>query len=185
MVIVKTRATVENWYVYHSALGAGSYLRLNATAATASSTTLWNNTAPTSTVFSLGTDWAGLGTAVAYCFAEVAGYSKFGSYTGNGSADGAFVYTGFRPAYILIKRSSSSGTYWNIYDTTRSTFNLTDDVLYANLADAEAANEPSLGLDILSNGFKMRTTGSSINENGGTFIYACFAQNPFKYSLAR
>jgi len=125
------------------------------------------------------------GTYVAYCFAEVAGYSKFGSYTGNGSADGPFVFTGMRPAYLMIKRTSSSGTSWNIYDTTRIPSNVSDDMLFADLAIAELANETTLALDILSNGFKLRTTGTSVNGSGDTYIYMAFASAPFKYSLAR
>jgi hypothetical protein len=186
MMIFKDRDGTANWPVYHISLGNTSACLLDTTAASSATANWWNNTSPTSSVVTIGSNEnTSTRKYFAYCFAPIAGYSAFGSYTGNGSADGPFVFTGMRPAYILIKRSSSSGTYWNIYDTTRSSFNLTDDVLYANLSDAEAANESSLGLDILSNGFKIRTTGSSINASSETYIYMAFASNPFKYSLAR
>ena len=120
-------------------------------------------------------------TYVAYCFAPIAGYSAFGSYTGNGSADGPFVYLGFRPKYLLFKRTDST-SQWRIYDSVRSTYNEAKDALYANLSNAEAVDSP---IDFLSNGFKMRTTDTAYNASGGTYIYACFAESPFKYSLAR
>jgi hypothetical protein len=183
MVIVKTRATVENWYVYHSALGGGKYIVLSSTNAAATSANLWNNTAPTSTVFSLGTDWAGLGTAVAYCFAPIAGYSAFGSYTGNGSADGPFVFTGFRPAYILWKRTDSTAD-WTVFDTSRDTYNVAGPYLNPNTSAAELTDS-TVQMDLLSNGFKVRGTWQGVNASGGTIIFAAFAQNPFKYSLAR
>jgi hypothetical protein len=144
---------------------------------------VWTQT-PTTTLFGInGTD-AGVGTAnnyVAYCWAPVAGYSAFGSYTGNGSADGPFVYTGFRPRWIMTK-SSSAVEQWLIYDTARDTYN------YANLGllPASSIAESTYGqIDILSNGFKMRGTGSSWNGSGATYIYACFAENPLKYANAR
>jgi len=184
MVIIKYRGTTDNWYVYHADAGTNKYLVLNATDAAATSTSIWQNTAPTSTVFSIGSG-NNNSTIVAYCFAPVAGYSAFGSYTGNGSSDGVFVYTGFRPRYILIKRYTSSGTGWNIYDTSRSVSNVTDEILLANASDAEYGNESTLALDALSNGFKLRTTGSSINDSSQSYIYAAFAEVPTKFSLAR
>lgn len=186
MIIVKSRNNVVGWVTYHASLGADKYLLLNTTDSVYTNTSTWKNTAPTSTVFSVGDNaFPNTWTEVAYCFAEVAGYSKFGSYTGNGSADGPFVFTGMRPAYIVVKRTNSSGTSWNIYDTTRSPYNVTDDMLFANLSDAELANETSLALDILSNGFKLRTTGSSVNGSGDTYIFMAFASAPLKYALAR
>jgi len=183
MVIVKTRSSVANWRVWHQSLsGNTSYLGLNQTAAVAISSTVFNGFS--STTFTVGTDPATNGsgvTLVAYCFAEVAGFSKFGSYTGNGSADGTFVYTGFRPRYIMIKRTDSTGD-WNLIDTSRSTYNQTNNVLWANLSDADSAGQ---GTDILSNGFKLRSTGLVTNASGGTYIYAAFAENPLKFSLAR
>lgn len=114
-----------------------------------------------------------------YIFAEIAGYSKFGSYTGNGSADGTFVYTGFRPRWILTK-SSSAVSDWTIVDTSRSTYNLSTATLFPNVTAAEGSG---FQIDVLSNGFKLRSTGQ--NTNAVTYIYAAFAENPFKNSLAR
>ena len=120
---------------------------------------------------------------VAYCFAQVSGYSAFGSYTGNGSTDGTFVYTGFRPRFVMIKRSDAGAVNWYIFDTARDTYNAAGLELYPNLSNAEADGRPDL--DILSNGFKIRSTSGGQNTNGGTYIYACFAEFPFRYSLAR
>jgi hypothetical protein len=121
---------------------------------------------------------------VAYCFAAVPGYSAFGSYTGNGSADGPFVYLGFRPRYVMIKRTDSAGE-WILQDTSRSPYNVITNVLKAQSADAEVTN-PIHAIDLLSNGFKLRDgVWSDHNANGGTFIYACFAENAFKFSNAR
>ena len=181
--IVKRRNNDDAWFVYSNQLAATQYLRLNSTNA-AATFNFWQDTAPTSSVFYISTDVsvnASSDTYVAYCFAQVAGYSAFGSYTGNGSSDGTFVFTGFRPRYLLIKRTDTTGD-WNIIDTSRSTYNQTNNVLWANLADADAAGQ---GTDILSNGFKLRSTGLVTNASGGTYIYAAFAENPFKYANAR
>jgi hypothetical protein len=124
------------------------------------------------------------GTYVAYCFAEVAGYSKFGSYTGNGSADGPFVFTGFRPAYVLVKLSSATGEGWWVFDNKRNTYNLANSILSPNLSGAEITDN-GVGIDIVSNGFKIRNVAGFDNGNGLTYIYAAFAESPFKYSLAR
>jgi hypothetical protein len=189
MVIVKGRnAAGLAWCVYVSSLGASQYLFLNDTAAAGSYSGFWNNTSPTSTLLTLGNDDGTNGTSktyVAYCFAPVAGYSAFGSYTGNGSADGPFVYTGFKPAFILYKRTSSAGNSWRITDSTRSTYNLDDTAfLYPDSTQTEN-NNANDGLDILSNGFKMRTSNDPSNNSGSTYIYMAFASSPFKYSLAR
>jgi hypothetical protein len=188
MIITKGRDSVvgaTNWKVYHSSLGNTKNLNLNLTNAEAISSTIWNNTSPTSTVFTVGTSGdvnGSTATYVAYLFSEVAGFSKFGSYTGNGSADGPFVFCGFRPRWLMIKRSDAS-TNWYVYDTARDTYNLTSKELYPNLSNAETTN--SIGFDILSNGFKVRTSDAAFNANGGTYIYAAFAENPLKFSLAR
>jgi hypothetical protein len=121
-------------------------------------------------------------TYVAYCFAPVAGYSAFGSYTGNGSADGPFIYTGFRPAYLLIKQSSATGEGWRIFDDVRSPFNQVNKHLIAN---SNAAESTETGLDFVSNGFKLRNGDAHQNGNGATYIYAAFAEFPFKYANAR
>jgi hypothetical protein len=144
---------------------------------------MWNSTTPTSTVFSTAYMCSNSITYVAYCFAEVAGYSKFGSYTGNGSTDGVFVYTGFRPAYVMVKPSSAAGSWW-INDDMRDTYNVNDHRINANTSDAEATSGFTQQ-DFLSNGFKWRNSDSAWNGSGVTYIYMAFAENPFKYSLAR
>jgi hypothetical protein len=148
--------------------------------------TFWYNTAPSSSVFTLGTvseNNVNSSTYVAYCFAEISGYSKFGSYTGNGSADGTFIYTGFRPAYVMVKPSSAAGSWW-INDDMRDTYNVNDHRINANTSDAEATSGFTQQ-DFLSNGFKWRNSDSAWNGSGVTYIYMAFAENPFKYSLAR
>jgi hypothetical protein len=183
--------TVGNWVIYHQSLGATRGLNFTTGAATTSAV-FFNNTAPTSTVWSLGTVTdvnRSTSTYVNYAFSEIAGYSKFGSYTGNGSADGVFVYLGFRPRWLLIKRTDSTGG-WNLYDSTRNPYNVADLILQPNNSNAEASGItfPS-AIDFLSNGFKTRnydaTYGPNINANGGTYIYAAFAENPTKFALAR
>jgi hypothetical protein len=187
MIIIKNRSTSSyDWMVYHTSIGNTQYLRLNQTDAAATSSSAFNNTSPTSTVFSLGNGSLGnqsTYTYVAYCFAEVAGYSKFGSYTGNGSADGPFVYTGFRPAYIMLKNTANPYTDWYVLDVARNTYNAAGLILRPDTSGAEQNYAPLL--DFLSNGFKIRDTSAPWNESGSSIIYACFAQNPFKYSLAR
>jgi hypothetical protein len=186
--VTKQRSGAENWIVYHknqNASPASGHLMLQSTAAFTSSSTVFNNTAPTSTVFSVGTaggtNESGQ-TFVAYCFAPIAGYSAFGSYTGNGSTDGPFVFTGFRPAFVLIKCSSTTGN-WIIWDSVRGTYNVIDSLrLYPNLSDAEGGGSD---IDFLSNGFKFRNTNAAMNGSGSTYVYACFAENPMKLSLAR
>ena len=181
MIILKDRSNVNNWVVYTTVLGSNKYLYLNTTAAAGSVGPY--ELSPTSSVFYIqGTETnASSHTYVAYCFAEVAGYSKFGSYVGNGSTDGPFAYTGFKPAYIMAKSSSNIGS-WVIYDAVRNTYNVVGRALYADLSDAEYDTPPRV--DFLSNGFKLRSTGEP-NNSGRTFIYMAFAENPFKFSLAR
>jgi len=183
MIITKNRDTTTAWWVYHAALGNTKYMVLNTTDAAATSSVAWNNTSPTSTVFTLG----GAGNPsnanqdVAYCFAEVEGFSKFGSYTGNGSTDGPFVYTGFRPAFIMTKCSSSGGE-WEMYDTSRGSYNAVTSTLEAQSSTSELNYYT---IDILSNGFKQRNYYNTQNQSGATFIYMAFAEHPFKQSLAR
>ena len=188
MVICKNRSAGIGsgaWPVWHKSLTSGSYyLFLNTTAAQSNSNNNFTS-APTSTVLNLGTsDTNNTATMVAYCFAQIAGYSAFGSYTGNGSTDGTFVFTGFRPRYVMIKRTDTSGTDWVLLDSSRDPTNVVDQYLAANLSDAEGvyANDK---VDFLSNGFKQRGTASGQNASGGTYIYMAFAENPFKNSLAR
>jgi len=182
MVIVKDRSGANFWVVGHTSITWNSYLRLNDTTSVETSIVAWNNTAPTSTVFSVGTSSVlnnSGSTLVAYCFAPIAGYSAFGSYTGNGSTDGPFVFTGFRPRFILTKGASTTGSWW-LYDTARSTYNEMTDLLRPDLANADTTQG---FCDALSNGFKIRNSGN--NNSGATYIYMAFAENPFKYANAR
>jgi hypothetical protein len=186
MMIIRNRTnSAVSWGVYHKSIGNTGNLYLNLTNATNTSSTVWNNTSPTSSVFTVGS-WAGVNDSgvshVAYLFAEVAGFSKFGSYTGNGSADGPFVFCGFRPRWVMMKRTDTTGFSWIIQDTARDPNNPNDLPLYPDLASAEA---PSNFIDMLSNGFKLRNLGGGWNASGGTYIFAAFAENPFKYALAR
>ena len=184
MVIIKNRTLgTENWAVYHVSTGAAYWLLLSGTNAAINNTTIWNNTTPTSSSISLGalsnTNVAG-SNFVGYFFAEVAGFSKFGSYTGNGSSDGTFVYTGMRPRYVLLKRTDSTSD-WVVFDTSRDPYNVAVERLYPNLSDAEGVSGNIL--DFLSNGFKFRS--ANYNVSGGTYIFAAFAESPFNYSRAR
>jgi hypothetical protein len=189
MVIAKVRSSAgDDWTVYHTSIGATNRVMLNLTNASAAST-VWNNTAPTSSVFSVGTigDTNRLNaTIVAYCFAPVAGYSAFGSYTGNGSTDGPFIYTGFRPRYLLVKNASdgTANATWIVIDSARSDYNQAILYLVPSTSGAEASST-GVATDFLSNGFKIRNTSTAMNANTNTIIYAAFAENPFKYSLAR
>ena len=187
MVIVKIRSTTGYWTVQHSALGSGYYGYLNFTNSfdTANANLRWNSTNPSSTVFSIGTASdvnTNTATYVAYCFAPVAGYSAFGSYTGNGSADGPFVYLGFRPEFVMVKRTDSANE-WLMHDSARSPYNVVNARLSAQSSSAESTSPDAL--DFTSNGFKLRTTDTGWNASGGTYIYMAFAESPFKYSLAR
>ncbi len=178
MIITKSTGAVSNWGVYHQSLGNTDALFLNETSATGASSVYWNNTSPTSSVFSVGSAGAMNNTngMIAYCFAEKKGYSKFGSYTGNGNADGTFVYTGFKPAWLLVK--STSANDWILHDTKRNPHNVSNVTLFPNGTDADVTNT-IYNQDILSNGFKARTTHARLNGSGVTYIYMAFAENPF------
>ena len=186
MIITKRRTTfTSGWGVWHTAIAGTEYLLLNSTAAKATATTAWNSTIPTSTVFSIGDASFSNGSVdgyVAYCFAPISGFSAFGSYTGNGSADGPFVYLGFRPRFIMIKDITAAYN-WIMVDTARDTYNGVQYILIPNLSDAEYSG--TIIIDILSNGFKYRFAGGSGNTSGDTLVYAAFAENPFKNALAR
>ena len=184
--VVKERSSTSAWYIYSKALGATKTIRLNENFAVATDD-IWQDTAPSSTVFYLSQDTAtneSSQTYIAYCFSEVAGYSKFGSYTGNGNTDGTFVFTGFRPAWIMIKGSSFSGENWDIYDIKRDTFNVMDTTLKADSQAAESTNT-LFNIDFLSNGFKLRNSHSGTNTSSQTYIYLAFAEAPFKNARAR
>ena len=180
--VVKSRSATGGWAVYHSSLGATKYLFLHTTDAATTSSGPFANTAPTSSVISLGSWYTG-GTldVVAYCFAPVESYSAFGSYIGNGSTDGPFVFTNHRPRWILLKRTDTTSN-WTIIDTAREGYNVDNDPLYPNLSNAEGTTDLA---DILSNGFKLRSTDASVNANSGTYIYASFAEQPFSLARAR
>jgi len=180
-IFFKNASSTANWNVYHYNIGAGKRLYLNTTDAEVTASNYMNDTAPTSTVFSLeiASDTNGDGdTQMAYCFAEKQGFSKFGMYTGNGNADGPFVYTGFRPAFLIVKNSTTAVTDWVTYDNKRSGYNGDNRLVYPNLSNAEEAGT-ALPMDILSNGFKLKTTANLTNSSGDTFIYMAFAHSPF------
>lgn len=188
MIIVKARnfGSATDWPVYHTGLGtpANNAVFLNTIAAESSSLTYWSNTAATSSVFTVGTASTVNGSStnyIAYVFANVLGFSQFGKYTGNGSADGPFVYCGFRPRFLTIKRIDGSGS-WTTWDSSRNQFNVTNSILYLNTSGAEI-NGPSV--DLLSNGFKLRGVAADINASAGVYVYSAFAENPFKYANAR
>jgi hypothetical protein len=172
--------------VYHGSLATHDFLRLNTTDAKDNNSTVWN-TAPTSTVFGIGSA-NGVNQSsdnyVAYCFSEVAGYSSFGSYVGNGSSDGSFVYTGFRPRWLLWKVTQTTGNYqgWYVLDAARDTYNESKNRLHPNASSSEAAM--GTGIDLLSNGFKLRSSDTDLNGTY-TYIYAAFAESPFQYARAR
>ena len=178
-IITKSRANAEDWGFYHKSIGNTGALRLNLTNATSTDSAFYNNTSPTTTVFTVGTADATNDAAnmIAYCFAEKKGYSKFGSYTGNGNADGTFVYTGFKPAFAIIKYTGGTAN-WIMWDNKRNSFNPTNLLLKPNLSNAENTSTGN-ALDFTSNGFKCRGTDSATNASGGSYIYMAFAENPF------
>tara|TARA_B100000965_G_scaffold174425_1_gene145575 strand:+ start:585 stop:1589 length:1005 start_codon:yes stop_codon:yes gene_type:complete len=186
MIILKSHTHGEQWVVGHNSMDGSSvpasnawnnYMHLQSTAATASASNRWQNTAPTSSVFSLGTEDQvnGSKTYIAYLFAPKQGFSKFDSYRGTNSADGPFVFLGFRPAFLLIR--SVSTTDWNIFDNKRFGFNGKNPTLFANLSNSE---DTEFGrIDFLSNGFKIRTTNAQVNNDNTPHIYMAFAESPF------
>ena len=191
LIIARPRNAVSNWVVYHASEGAGKFLRLNTTDSSTTDSTAWNNTTPTSTVYSVGNNAAnGSGLSViAYCFAPVVGYSSFGAWVGSGTTnDGAFIYTGFRPRFILLKNSDNV-EQWYIYDSARRTYNVQypdPTELRPNSSGAEGSASLAVTLDFLSNGFKIRgNTGAEISFVGRNYIYAAFAESPFQYARAR
>ena len=177
VVLIKGRSTTYDWVYGGDNIGWTKYLVLNKTDASGTSSVVWNDTAPTSSVFSLGSNAAvneNTATQIAYCFAEKKGFSKFGSYTGNGNADGTFVYTGFKPSFVMHKRTDTTNN-WIMQDNKRVGYNADNRILKANLTDAEQGVHE---MDFVSNGFKIRTTGLGSNASGGTYIYMAFAENP-------
>jgi len=179
MVIVKNRDATSTWITFHKSLPNTNAVFLNLTnASTSGGTGYWNNTSPTSSVFSIGTDTANNVSGnnhIAYCFAEVKGFSKFGSYTGNGSDDGIFIYTGFKPAFVIIK--STSINTWIMLDNKRGSYNVNQSKLFAD-ANSVENTDTSNGIDFLSNGLKLRRNNSEINTSGQSYIYMAFAEEP-------
>ena len=181
LIIVKTRSySSQAWPVDVRAVDGILYLNETGAKGSYGNSSPFPTTAPTASVFSVGSPEntnASSATYIAYCFAEVKGYSKIGSYTGNGNANGTFVYTGFRPAWILLKQSSTSGAGWRIHDTKRGiSGNPEDETLYASASNAESTGRD---VDFLSNGFKLRTDSGDGNSSGATYIYLAFAESPF------
>ena len=175
---VKSRTNAETWRCWFNSFNGGNNIRLDNTAAVETDTNVWNNSLPTSTLLNLGSSGSSNGssqTYVAYCFHSVKGYSKIGKYTGNGSTNGTFVYTGFRPAFVLFKQSSGT-EWWGIIDATRDSVNQGDKYLKASDSVAEGTG---LNFDLLSNGIKFRHADAAFNGSGSTYIYMAFAEHPF------
>jgi len=183
MMIIKDRTadTTNDWLVYHDAIGNTKSIKLNLTAAAGTDAPAWNNTSPTSSVFTIarnGNINGSSNTIVAYCFAEKQGYSKFGSYKGNGNVDGTFVYTGFKPAWIMTKVTNTTSN-WFLHDNKRLGFNASNSTLGSDLTNSESSTNR---LDILSNGFKLRNTSGAVNSASNTYIFMAFAEQPFTTS---
>jgi hypothetical protein len=196
MVILKNRtddSVSDTWFVWHQAFGTASpskYMTLyNTDAVSASGVFVDSSFSDNSgnALFAVDGSYNGVNksgtTYIAYCFNSIEGYSKLGSYTGNGSADGTFVYTGFRPAWVMVKRTDSTAS-WQILDSKRNTFNDADDCLFPDTNGVEATTT-SNNEDFLSNGFKCRGSGNRSNASGSTYLYMAFAEMPFKYANAR
>jgi hypothetical protein len=182
VIFTKQRNGADSWNCYHVSIGNGAAIFLNQTATPTTASSFWNNTTPSSTVITFGNAGTNQNNNVAYCWAPVAGYSAFGSYTGNGSTDGTFVFTGFRPEFVLVK-ATSTGENWAITDAARSPFNAANAFLRPDESSAETTG--AMIMDLNSNGFKMRTSDTKSNGSGVTYIYMAFAENPFKYANAR
>jgi len=178
-VIINKGLNTNEWYSYFKAIGGGTHwIDLSGTGAAVADANMWNNTDATSTVFTVGNSGGSNGSGVEYinyCFKEVQGYSKFGSYTGNGNADGPFVYTGFKPAWVMIRRTDAVEN-WIMLDNKREPFNVVTKRLYADTSGAESTS--GTRMDFVSNGFKLRQSVGDINTSGGTYIYMAFAENP-------
>ena len=179
MIIIKSLGVENMWEVYHESLGNTKGIYLNGTDASFTTSARWNNTSPTSSVWTMGNTTAVNGNGInyiAYCFADVQGFSKMGSYTGNGNADGTFVYTGFKPAFVIIKPTSITGD-WRMHDNKRNPHNVLTQTLKPNSAGADDATASGI-LDYTSNGFKWRTNSTYSNGSGVSFIYMAFAEAP-------
>ena len=181
-MIVKNRSTGAHWGVYHhknTAAPETDRLLLSASNATGDYDNYWSDTAPTSSVFTVGTngDTGDVDTYVAYLWTSIQGYSNFGSFTGNGNANGPFIYLGFKPAWVLWKDTSDENDAWYMYDNERNAYNSQTNYLSPTSANAEGDNGGLM--DFLSNGFKVRNTGGDMNDDGNIYIYAAFRRKPF------
>jgi len=178
MIIFKNLSSGNNWDVYHGSLANTERLNLNESTAKSTAASAFNSTSPTTSVFSIGTagntNESG-SSMIAYAFAEKTGYSKFGSYTGNGSSDGTFVYTGFKPAFVMIKRTNGAGS-WLMLDNKRAGYNQSNYWLEAETSDAEGTT--ANWIDIFSNGFKLTLSGTNGNADGSSYVYMAFAEAP-------
>ena len=186
MIITKGRAQTSSWYTYHYSAGANKYLTLNSNGAAATNTGIWGNTHPTSTVFTIGNNETGYNNgganeSLAYCFAPIKGYSRFGMYRGNASADGTFVFTGFKPSFLMFKALSGTEN-WGIFDNKRNTQTGNPRDLYVTASTTNADSSESDSVDFLSNGFKWRIDSGFRNGDGVDFIYMAFAESPFASS---
>ena len=184
VMIVKCRSVGHHWQVYHhknTSAPETDALKFNDSNTSNDQDYWWNDTAPTSSVFTLGNGDSGLNddgaTNIAYLFTEIQGYSKFGSYTGSGNADGVFNYTGFQPAWVMVKQTTTANRDWRIVDNARDTYNLSTTELKPNTTGAETTS--GMQLDLLANGFKIRTTSTACNSSSDTYIYMAFAEHPF------
>ena len=181
-ILIKNRDASGDWYAHHKDIDDNDYLRLNLDNATSNTSARYTFYRPAFTTSIFNVDYNNIVTQnhnyVAYVFASIQGYSKFDSYTGNGSTDGTFIYTGFKPAWVMIKEVAATGS-WHIFDYKRTPNNLANKILYADLTDAEATGNPGNSIDMYSNGFKTRGTGNDTNGDGSTYLYMAFAESPF------
>ena len=183
-IITKSLGGTTSWGFYHQSIGNTKILFFNETGTGGTHIAYWNNTSPTSSVFTVGSDSAvnhSGNDMIAYCFAEKKGYSKFGSYVGNGSTNGSYIHLGFTPAWVLIKKTNTTEN-WLILDTKRGAYNFVDEFLQPNNSNAEQNHNIAGGIDVLSNGIKMRHGDGTINASGGSYIFMAFAENPFTTS---
>jgi len=181
--IMKKTSNTSAWSMYHESIGNTKFMTVNASSDPTTSSTVFNNTSPTSSVFSVGTADNGNAsgeTYIGYFFADKKGYSKFDSYTGNGNVSGPFIYTGFKPAFFLYKESGQSGQNWTIVDSKRDTINVAGKLLHPDLTNSESdqTGSTAINMDFLSNGIKIRGTDANINRSGSSYIYMAFAEEP-------
>ena len=188
LIIVKNRDDgAQDWPVYVGAIGATGQMVLSSNAGNNTNSVYWNDTEPTSSVFSLGTannTNKASNSHVAYCFANIEGYQLIGSYKGNGNADGPVIITGFRPTLVICKRFDSANE-WRLIDSKRDDHNVAHTQIWPNSSNAETTSDDSSSMDLLSNGFKLRSTNSGFNADGGTYLYLAIAEQPFKFANAR